>query len=230
MINENVLALILILVSFAALTIASKLFQKAKGFPLLHPLITSSALLISCLYLFEINTDFYIESTQVLVYLLGPATVALGVPLYNNFKRLLTYKRQLVVPLLAGALASPISALLILAYFNVDPLLLKSMISKAITSPIAIDITKLLGGLPALAVLFVLASGITGAAFATGVFSILKVKSDISKGIAIGVSSHAIGTTRAIQISEECAAFSVIAMCLNGVFTATAVMIYINWF
>ena len=207
---------------------ASRVFQKSKGFPLLHPLITASLILITALYFFDIDTQIYIDNTQILVYMLGPATVALGVPLYNNFSKLMKYKHQLILPLTLGAIASPLFAIGLLAAFNIEPIVLKSMASKAITSPIAIDITQLLNGIPALAVLFVLVSGITGAAFATNIFSALKVKSDISKGIAIGVSAHAIGTARAIQISEECAAFSVIAMCINGITVAVVVVIYVS--
>lgn len=209
---------------------ASRLFQKSKGFPLLHPLITASLVLITTLSFLDIDTQMYIDSTQVLVYMLGPATVALGVPLYNNFHKLMKYKRQLILPLTLGAIASPLFAVGLLAAFNIDPIVLKSMVSKAITSPIAIDITLLLDGLPALAVLFVLVSGIVGAAFATQLFSILKVKNDMSKGIAIGVASHAIGTARALQISQQCAAFSALAMCLNGVSSVILVVLYVHIF
>lgn len=226
--NQYLLAITLILISYVTLMFASRVFQKSKGFPLLHPLITASIVLITTLYFFDIDTQIYIDSTQILIYMLGPATVALGVPLYNNFSKLMKYKRQLILPLMLGAIASPLFAVSLLAIFNIDPIVLKSMFSKAITSPIAIDITLLLNGIPALAVLFVLASGITGAAFATNLFSVFKIKSDISKGIAIGVSAHAIGTARAVQISEECAAFSVIAMCINGITAAVVVVIYVS--
>lgn len=215
--------------TYAVLFAASKLFLHSKSFPLLHPLITASCCLIAILYYFDITTPTYLANTELLVHLLAPATVALGVPLYNNFTMLLRYKKQLILPLLIGALLSPVTAIFCLIAFNVEPVLINSMVSKAITSPIAIDITKLLNGTPAIAVLFVLLSGIIGAATATSLFNLLKIKHDISKGVAIGVSAHAIGTTRALQISPECAAFSVIAMCLNGVTTATLVVIYASF-
>ena len=220
------LTILFIASTYLVLWLATKLFHKAKAFPILHPLITASAILMSALYLLEIDTQDYLTRTDLLVYLLGPATVALGVPLYNNIKQLMAYKKQLFLPLLVGAILSPLTAIALLQGFEVDPKVLNSMVSKAITSPIAIDITKLLNGIPAIAVLFVLSSGIVGAASATSLFALLRIKHDISKGIAIGVSAHAIGTSRAIQISEQCAAFSVIAMCLNGVFTAMLVVAY----
>lgn len=226
--SEYLLSIGFITLSFFALFIASKVFQKSKGFPLLHPLITASISLIAFLSFTDIKVETYLVSTELLIYLLAPATVALGVPLYSNLKSLMVYKWQLFLPLVAGAILSPLTAIGFLLMFDVDVQVLNSMVSKAITSPIAIDITKLLNGVPALAVLFVLVSGIIGAAFATSLFSLLKVENDISKGVAIGVSAHAIGTARAIQISEQCAAFSVIAMCLNGVTTAVLVVAYVN--
>lgn len=228
--SEYLLSASLIALSFFTLSVASKVFQKSKGFPLLHPLITASLILLAFLYLTGIEVRTYLVSTELLIYMLAPATVALGVPLYSNIKSLLTYKRQLLLPLITGAIISPLIAIGFLLMFDIDSKVLNSMVSKAITSPIAIDITKLLNGIPALAVLFVLISGIIGAAFATSLLSLLKIKSDISKGVAIGISAHAIGTARAIQISEECAAFSVIAMCLNGVSTAVLVVAYVNIF
>ncbi len=226
--SEYLLSIGFITLSFFTLFIASKIFQKSKGFPLLHPLITASISLIAFLSFTDIKVETYLVSTELLIYLLAPATVALGVPLYSNFKSLMVYKWQLFLPLVAGAILSPLTAIGFLLMFDVDVQVLNSMVSKAITSPIAIDITKLLNGVPALAVLFVLVSGIIGAAFATSLFSLLKVENDISKGVAIGVSAHAIGTARAVQISEQCAAFSVIAMCLNGVTTAVLVVAYVN--
>lgn len=228
--SEYLLSIGFITLSFFTLFIASKAFQKSKGFPLLHPLIIASISLIAFLYFTNIKVETYLVSTELLIYLLAPATVALGVPLYSNLKSLMVYKWQLLLPLVAGAILSPLIAIGFLLMFDVDVQVLNSMVSKAITSPIAIDITKLLNGVPALAVLFVLVSGIIGAAFATSLFSLLKIENDISKGTAIGVSAHAIGTARAIQISEQCAAFSVIAMCLNGVTTAVLVVAYVNLF
>jgi putative effector of murein hydrolase len=108
--------------------------------------------------------------------------------------------------------------------FKVDNSLLLSMVSKSITSPIAIDITELLGGIPAIAVIFVIVSGIIGAAVAAPLFSMLAIKHDISKGLSLGVASHAIGTANAVQISSQCAAFSVLAMCLNGLFTTLMIV------
>lgn len=91
----------------------------------------------------------------------------------------------------------------------------------------AIDITKLVGGVPAIAVIFVIISGIIGAAMATPLFSMLAIKHDISKGLSLGIASHAIGTASAVQLSAQCAAFSILGMCLNGLFTTLVIVCYL---
>lgn len=208
--------------------ISVRVFSLCKQNPLTHPLIISCGSLIGLLYLLEIDVQSYQVHSQVLVELLSLATVALGLPLYKNLGQLKQSFKIIYLPLLVGALLSPISAILLLQIFDVDKLLVNSMVSKAITSPIAIDITLLTEGIPAVAVIFVILSGIIGSAIATPLFSKLQIKNEMSKGVALGVSAHAIGTARAFQLSPKCAAFSVLAMCLNGLITTVSVVIYLQ--
>jgi putative effector of murein hydrolase len=229
MFNATMLLLLAsnILITWLVFILATKFYHRCKQFPLAHPLILSSLTLVALLTVFEIPISDYQANSQVIRMMLAPATVALGVPLYKNVVVLVKYKSAIILPLLIGAIISPCSALLLLWLFKVDNSLLLSMISKSITSPIAIDITKLVGGIPAIAVIFVIISGIIGAAIATPLFSILAIKHDISKGLSLGIASHAIGTASAVQISEQCAAFSVLAMCLNGLLTTLIIVCYI---
>jgi len=215
-------------ITWLVFRLSSNLYKTCQHLPLLQPfcqpLILSGLTLILLLTLLGIPTVDYQENSQIIMMMLAPATVALAVPLYKNLSVLKQYQSTIILPLLLGAIISPCSALLLLWLFNVDSALLLSMVSKSITSPIAIDITKLLGGIPAIAVIFVIISGIIGAAIATPIFSILAIKHDISKGLSLGVASHAIGTSTAVQISSPCAAFSVLAMCLNGLFTTLIIV------
>lgn len=219
-----------LLITWLVFKLSSRLYNTCRYLPLLqpffHPLILSGVTLISLLKLSDIPIVDYQENSQFIMMMLGPATVALGVPLYKNLSVLSRYKSTIIFPLLLGAIISPCSALLLLWIFNVDSALLLSMVSKSITSPIAIDITKLLGGIPAIAVIFVIISGIIGASVATPLFSTLAIKHDISKGLSLGIASHAIGTSSAVQISSQCAAFSVLAMCLNGLFTTLVIVLF----
>lgn len=215
-----------LLITWAVFTLANKLYHQLNYFPLAHPLIISGLTLVSLLTALDIPIEDYQDNSQIIMMMLAPATVALGVPLYKNLAVLVRYKSAVCIPLLLGAIISPASALLLLWLFKVESSLLLSMVSKSITSPIAIDITKLIGGIPAIAVIFVIISGIIGAALATPLFSLLAIKHDISKGLSLGIASHAIGTSSAVQISEKCAAFSVLAMCLNGLLTTMVIVLY----
>lgn len=213
-------------ITWLVFKLSSKLYRYCNQFPLMHPLILSGLALFALLNAFHIPIENYQQNSQLIMMMLAPATVALGVPLYKNLAVLAKYKSAIFLPILLAAIISPCSALLLLWLFNVDSSLLLSMISKSITSPIALDITKLVGGIPAIAVIFVIISGIIGAAVATPLFSLLAIKHDISKGLSLGVASHAIGTSAAVQISEQCAAFSVLAMCLNGLFTTMVIVVF----
>lgn len=215
-----------LLITYLVFTVSVKLYHYCNQFPLLHPLIISGITLVTLLTVFNISIEDYQKNSQVIMMMLAPATVALGVPLYKNLAVLVKYKSTVFIPLILGAIISPCSAILLLCLFKVDSSLLLDMISKSITSPMAIDITKLVGGTPAIAVIFVIISGIIGAALATPLFSLLAIKHDISKGLSLGIASHAIGTSSAVQISEQCAAFSVLAMCLNGLLTTMVIVIF----
>jgi putative effector of murein hydrolase len=219
-----------LIITWMIFKLSSKLYNTCQHLPQLqpffHPLILSGLILIVLLNLLGIPAVDYQENSQLIMMMLAPATVALGVPLYKNLSVLRQYKSTIIFPLLLGAIISPCSALLLLWIVNVDEPILLSMVSKSITSPIAIDITTLLGGVPAIAVIFVIISGIIGAAVATPIFSTLAIKHDISKGLSLGIASHAIGTSSAIQISSQCAAFSVLAMCLNGLFTTLIIVTF----
>jgi putative effector of murein hydrolase len=205
-----------------------RVFNACHQNPFLHPLIISCTSLITLLYLFDLSIQSYQGHSQVLVELLSLATVALGLPLYKNLSQLKQSFKTIYLPLLVGAVLSPMTAIILLLVFGVDQLLINSMVSKAITSPIAIDITLLTNGIPAIAVIFVILSGIIGSAVATPLFNKLQINHEMSKGIALGVSAHAIGTARAFQISPKCAAFSVLAMCLNGLITTVAVVLWLQ--
>jgi len=212
--------------TYLVFTVSVKLYHHCNQFPLLHPLILSGITIVALLTIFNISIEDYQKNSQVIMMMLAPATVALGVPLYKNLALLVKYKSAIFIPLILGAIISPCSAILLLWLFQVDSSLLLNMISKSITSPMAIDITKLVGGTPAIAVIFVIISGIIGAALATPLFSLLVIKHDISKGLSLGIASHAIGTSSAVQISEKCAAFSVLAMCLNGLLTTMLIVLF----
>ncbi len=162
----------------------------------------------------------YFEGAQFVHFLLGPATVALALPLFDN----LSHLRRVLVPVLAslvvGSVVATFSALLIASWMGVDDLLLVSLAPKSATAPVAIGISQELGGSPTLTAVLVILTGITGAVLATPLLNMLGVKDWRARGFAVGLVSHGIGTARALQVHPTAGAFAGLGMATNAVATA----------
>lgn len=186
----------------------------------LQPVLVSMALVIGVLLLCGLSFAEYRASAEALTLFLGPATVALAVPLFLNLRRI----RQLFWPtvltlLVAGVLATVLGAGLAWA-FGAERIMLMSMAPKSVTSPIAMLVASQIGGIAALAAVFVMLTGVTGAMLGPGVLRLCGVRHQAALGMALGMTAHAVGTARAMQESEECGAFAALAMSLMGVATA----------
>jgi len=153
-------------------------------------------------------------------FLLGPATVALAVPLYANFDRLKKNLVPIAGGLVAGSLAAVLSALGIGWALGASRESLLSLAPKSVTTPIAMGIAEKLGGLPSLTAVLVVATGILGAVLARSTLNLLRIEDHAVRGFAVGVAAHGIGTARAFQVSETMGAFAGLAMGLNGLLTA----------
>jgi predicted murein hydrolase (TIGR00659 family) len=162
----------------------------------------------------------YFEGAQFVHFLLGPATVALAVPLYANLDRLKRNLLPLGGALLAGSITAVASALAIGWALGASRETLLSLAPKSVTTPIAMGIAEKLGGLPSLTAVLVVCTGILGAVLARGTLNLLRVEDHAVRGFAVGVAAHGIGTARAFQVSETMGAFAGLAMGLNGLATA----------
>lgn len=196
----------------------------------LQPVLVSMLVLIAVLVLCGIDYSEYRKSTEILNTLLGPATVALAVPLYLNLRRI----RQLFWPTLAtlvlgGTLATG-SCLLLGWLFGADHMILMTLAPKSVTSPIAMLVAEQIGGVAALAAVFVLITGVIGAIFGPGMLSMLGVENPAARGMALGLTAHAVGTSVAIAEGEECGAFAALAMSLMGVSTAVLLPLVVSLF
>lgn len=185
-----------------------------------QPVVVGMALVILVLLVFNIPYSQYFESAKPLHLLLGPVTIALAIPLYQNLKRI----RALLLPIvLTVFIASTITvglAVIILCVFGASEISLLSMSTKSITTPIAMIVSEEIGGLASLSATFVMTTGVLGAVLGPPILDRLGIKDDGVKGFALGLTAHAVGTARALEISEECGAFSALAMGLTGIFTA----------
>lgn len=193
---------------------------KCRRHPLVNPVLIAVALLSTLLILTDTDYGTYFDGAQFVHFLLGPATVALAVPLYRQFEHVRRSAAALAVALVAGSLTAAGSAVAIAWMFDATRPLLVSLAPKSATAPIAMALAEDMGGLPTLTAVLVMLTGIIGAAFGTGILNMIRVRDPRVQGFALGLASHGIGTARAVQLGETAAAFSGLAMGLNGLATA----------
>jgi predicted murein hydrolase (TIGR00659 family) len=207
-------------VTLIAYQLAFLVYSKIGFNPLANPVAVSVALLVALLWFTRTPYDVYFEGAQFVHFLLGPATVALAVPLYANLGKLRDNLVPLAGALFAGSLVAVVSAIGIGWMLGASRESLLSLAPKSVTTPIAMGIAEKLGGLPSLTAVLVVATGILGAVLARGTLNLLRIQDHAVRGFAVGVAAHGIGTARAFQVSETMGAFAGLAMGLNGLVTA----------
>lgn len=208
--------------TIAAYLVGDWVFRRLGCMPLVHPVFVSAALLIPLLKWWGVSYSQYFEGARFIHFLLGPATVALAIPLYSNLARVRQMLGPLLIALTVGGLTGIVSALLIGKLFGLSPAVLLSFAPKSVTTPIAMALAEKLGGNASVAAVAVVVTGVLGAMMVRYVLEPFKVKDDAVTGFALGLSSHGAGTAYAFQISAEAGAFSGLAMGMNGVFTSVA--------
>jgi predicted murein hydrolase (TIGR00659 family) len=196
------------------------LYRKADFHPLANPVLWSVIALVLLLSLTGTPYQTYFDGAQFVHFLLGPATVALAVPLHAQLPRLRRLALPLLVALLAGSLVAAFSALLIGYLLGGSTATILSLAPKSVTTPIAMGIAEKIGGLPSLTAVLVITTGIIGAVLGRYVLDALRIRDHAVRGFSIGVAAHGIGTARAFQVSEQAGAFAALAMGLNGLLTA----------
>jgi predicted murein hydrolase (TIGR00659 family) len=207
-------------VTLLAYQAAFWLYAKSGLNPLANPVALSVAMLVALLLATDTPYATYFEGAQFVHFLLGPATVALAVPLYANLDKLRRNLLPLGGALLAGSVTAVASALAIGWALGASRETLLSLAPKSVTTPIAMGIAEKLGGLPSLTAVLVVCTGILGAVLARGTLNLLRIEDHAVRGFAVGVAAHGIGTARAFQVSETMGAFAGLAMGLNGLVTA----------
>lgn len=194
--------------------------RKSAGSMLLHPLIISVCLLAVGLWLADTGINTYQTHSSILHWMLGPATVALAIPLRNQLSNLKRYWKVIVLPIVAGGIIGPTLAGAAAYFAGLDQKMILTMLTKSITTPLAMETAQVIGGYPSLAAVLVIVTGIIGAVLCHTVFRLIKVRSEIAQGIALGTAAHAVGTAQAFHISEKTGAFASLALCINGLLTA----------
>lgn len=208
---------------------AFALYRKARFHPLANPVLLAVAFLVTLLAITGTLYQTYFDGAQFVHFLLGPATVALAIPLYAQIKRVRAMFWPILIALVAGCLTAALSAMAVGKLFGASLATLLSLAPKSVTTPIAMGIAERTGGLPSLTAVLVITTGILGAVGARYLFDALNIKDHAVRGFAIGIASHGIGTARAFQVSEQCGAFAALAMGLNGALTALLLPVVLPW-
>jgi predicted murein hydrolase (TIGR00659 family) len=216
-------------VTLLAYLFAYWIYERARFNPLANPVAIAVALLVALLTLTGTPYRTYFEGAQFVHFLLGPATVALAVPLYDQRAKLRRLWLPLTLGLAAGVVTAIVSAVGIAWLLGASRETLLSLAPKSVTTPIAMGIAEKIGGLPSLTAVFVLLTGMTGAIIARPLLNLLRIEAHPTRGFAVGVAAHGIGTARAFQVSEEMGAFAGLAMGLTALVTAFIAPVLAPW-
>jgi len=216
--------------TLVAYIVADSISKKLDRHPLANPVIIAAGVLILILKISDTTFQTYFEGAQFVHFLLGPATVALAVPLFRNLPKVTSRILPVFAALIGGSITAILSALAIGWALNLPSDILLSLAPKSVTTPIAMGISEQLGGIPTLTAVLVIATGITGAVMVTPLMNVLKIQDYAARGFAVGIASHGIGTARAFQINPLAGTFAGIAMALNGALTALLVPVLVKLF
>jgi predicted murein hydrolase (TIGR00659 family) len=202
-------------------------YRRGRLSPLLNPVLLSLVLIVVILSATGTSYDTYFDGAQFVHFLLGPATVALAIPLFRQLDRIRRSAVAVIASIAVGSVTAASSAVAIAWLLDGSRQTLISLAPKSVTAPVAMGIAEQLGGLPSLTAVLVISTGILGAIAGPYVLNLLGIKDQAARGLAMGTASHGIGTARAMQVSEMAGAFAGLAMGLNAL--ATAVLLPLIW-
>ena len=187
---------------------------------LLQPVLVAMLMVIGILYLLNIEVREYLDFTAIFGLLLGPVIVALAVPLYLNLRHIRQLWRPVLLTLMVAGLLATLMGSGLAWLFGANEDMQRTLLTKSVTSPFAILLAGEVGGIPALAAIFAILTGILGAIIGPGLLRKFGITHPAAQGLAMGITAHAVGTARALQEGEQCGGFAALGMSLMGVATA----------
>ena len=203
--------------------------QKKTNKPIFNPLLIAILVIILFLSITKIPYESYKLGGDRINFFLGPVTIVLAVPLYKQFDLFKKYLLEILIGISCGVVVSFISVKLIGHFTNADVDIINSLIPKSITTPMGISLTKTLSGVEAITVVSIILTGILGAIISPIIFKIGKINNPVAKGIALGTSAHALGTTKALEMGEVEGAMSGLSIGISGIITVILIPIIINF-
>lgn len=216
-----------ILISIAAFEMGLFIYKKTK-LPVFNPLLISIILIISLLLGFDIDFEIYNKGGQFISLFLGPATVILAVPLYKQLHLLKANLLPILAGIITGSITSVVSVIIFTKVFNLERAIQASLIPKSITTPVGIEVSKQLGGMPSITVAAIIITGIVGSIIGPYFCKVFKITDKIAFGIAMGTSAHAIGTSKAVEIGEVEGAMSGLSIGIAALVTVVITTFIVN--
>ena len=210
---------VILALTFAAFFYIRRLQQRT-GWMLLNPILIAIVLIIVYLKITGVSFAVYKQDAQLIDFWLKPAVVALGVPLYLQLDAIKRLWFPIVMSQLVGCLVGVVSVVFVAKLCGAPDIIILSMASKSVTTPIAMEVTQSLGGIPSLTAAVVVITGIIGALVGFKTLSYGHVNSPIAQGLSMGAASHAVGASTAMAYSSKYGAFASLGITLNGIFTA----------
>lgn len=208
--------------------IADFIYRKSNLFPLLNPVAISVLLVSLILIFFNIQYERYFEGAKFIHFLLGPATVALAVPIYKKWDLIVSNSKAIFVSLIIGSIFAILVTYLLSLYFELPKELILSLLPRSVTAPIAMGISEIIGGIPSLTAIITLITGVIGASLGIFVFDLMKLKNMDARGFSLGLASHGIGTARAMSKNKNAGVFAAVGMGLSGLVTSMLVPLFLK--
>ena len=202
------------------------LIRKRTGSALANPLLISVVLVIATLLLLGIDHEVYAGSVECISYFLTPATVSLAIPLYRKLELIKKYPAAIFGGVIAGVFTAMVSIFLMSLAFGLNHQQYITLLPKSVTTAISLGISQKMGGYPALTVVAVSITGIGGNIFAELILKLFRVTDPIAKGLSIGTASHAMGTSKAMELGEVEGAMSGLAIVVAGIITVVTVSLF----
>jgi predicted murein hydrolase (TIGR00659 family) len=220
--NNVFFGVVITIAGYAAGAALKKRFKLA----VFNPILISAVIVIAVLLIFGVDYDTYNTGAKYISYFLTPATVCLAIPLYQQLHLLKQHGKAIIIGILSGVLSSLGSVLAIAYIFGLSHQQYVTLLPKSITSAIGIGVSQELGGIPAITVAVIVLTGVFGNMFAEWLCKLFKIKEPIAAGIAIGTSSHAIGTSKALELGEIQGAMSSLSIVVAGLLTVAAASLF----
>lgn len=221
--------LLWLVVTLTAYVIADRISQAFGRNPLFNPVLMSVAAVAFVLWMTGTSYPVYFEGAKFVHFLLGPATVALAIPLYENRHIVMRSIVPMMVALVVGSVTAIVSAVVIAQLFGIPKTVLISLAPKSVTAPVGMGITEALGGDPSLTAILIMLTGVAGSIMVTPLMKALRMKDWRARGFSVGLASHGIGTARAFQVNSLAGTFAGIAMGLNALVTALLLPLVLAW-